>query len=876
MVDMTQRLAELTPAQRKLLKARLKNQSQGNEPIAIVGMSCRLPGADNLAAFWEMIRDGHQAFREMDPRRWDVERLYDSNPDTPARMSTKWFATLDEIGDFDCKFFGITPREAGKMDVQQRLLLETAWRAMEHAGIPADRLAGSNTGVFVGIGATDYSKMAAQRDDFYELFDVHVGTGNALSIAANRISYIFDFRGPSLAIDTACSSGLVCVHQAIESLRRGECDIALTGAVNAILSPETTIAFSKARMLSPTGQCRPFDAAADGYVRGEGAGMVMLKRLSDATRDGDRVLAVIRGSAVNQDGRTSGITAPNALSQQSCVRAAAADGSVDLTQVSYVEAHGTGTPLGDPIESQSLTKLFPQTSPRDRPCYVTSVKANIGHTETLSGIASLIKVVLMLNERTIPRQTGLTALNPNIRLEGSRVVINEENRPWEGPLVAGVNSFGFGGTNSHVLLEAAPAAAPAAAATSDRPKHILAVSSKSKEALPELAAAYAAQLESLPADRLGDFCAATTTTRVHFEHRAAMAVDAPEKALKMLSALAEDKRAAGMKRGHVQLTARPKIAFLFTGQGSQYPGMGKSLYETQPLFRETIDRCHEALRPHREHALKHVMFEDQTGLVNQTGYTQPALFALEYALAEVWRSWGVHPNLVMGHSIGEYVAACLAGVFSVEDGLALVAKRAELMQQMPPNGKMAVVFATRDRVEKIIAELGERIVVATANGPENNVISGDNELVDQALAACKAAGLGTQELRVSHAFHSPLMDPMLDEFEAFAATLTYNRPQIPIVANRTGEIAESMSFDAAYWRDHLRNCVEFEASIQAAAADGIHAFVEIGPTASLLGMGKRCVPDCDAVWAPSLRKGRGDWDTLLASVADSACVRSHY
>ncbi len=868
MVDMSQRLAGLTPAQRELLEARLKKKESVNEPIAVVGMACRFPGAPTLDEFWKLIVERRDSFRVMDPARWDVEGLFDSDPDTPGKMATKWFATLDNIGDFDAKFFSIAPREAGRMDVQQRLLLECAWESLEHAGIPADQLAGTATGVFVGIGATDYSKMAAQRDDFFELLDAHVGTGNALSIAANRISYILDLRGPSLAIDTACSSGLVCVHAAVNSLRSGESDVALAGAVNAIVSPETSIAFSKARMLSPTGRCRPFDAEANGYVRGEGAGLLVLKRLSDATRNGDKILAVIRGSAINQDGRTSGITAPNAISQQACIRAAAANGGINLADVTYVEAHGTGTPLGDPIEFQSLTKIFTQSDGSDRPCYVTSVKANVGHTETASGIASLIKVIKMMEAQTIPGQTGLTELNPNIKLDGSRLQIPRESTRWTGPLVAGVNSFGFGGTNSHLILEAAPVTAKTTSIdVAVRPQQLINVSAKSKDALPELAQLYADQLASIPEEQFADFCASTTTSRVNFDHRAAMVVNSKEQGLKLLQALAADKRGSGLKKGTVRLTSRPKVAFLFTGQGSQYPGMGKSLYDTHPGYRATIDRCDEILKDHREHSLKHVMFDDKTGLIAQTEYTQPALFALEYAVAKLWQSWGVQPSLVMGHSVGEYVAACMAGVFSLEDGLLLIAKRGELMQKMPPNGKMAVVFGTRERVEEVVQKIGGRIVVATANGPENNVISGESELVEKALAAFDEAGLGCQQLTVSHAFHSPLMDPMLDEFEKYAAKLQYKRPQLPIVANRTGKVTTE-AFDAAYWRDHLRNCVEFEASMKAAAEDGVHAFVEVGPTASLLGMGKRCIPDSDAIWAPSLRKGRDDWATILTSVAD--------
>ena len=431
MVDLAQRLAKLTPTQRQLLESRLKQKPQVAQPIAVVGMACRLPGAPNVDAFWKIICDGHNAFREVPPHRWDVDEFYDEDPETLGRMTTRRFALLDDVDQFDSLFFGIAPREATRMDPQQRLLLEVSWEALESAGLAPDRVAGSATGVFVGIGGTDYSKIPSQFDNYLEYIDAHVGTGNALSIAANRISYILDLRGPSLSVDTACSSAMVGLHMALQSLRNGDCDAALAAGVNLILSPEVTIAFSKARMLSPTGFCRPFDARADGYVRGEGCSVMVLKRLTDATRDGDNVLAVIRGSAVNQDGRTSGITAPNSLSQQACIRAALASAGLGPEHVSYVEAHGTGTPLGDPIEFQSLSKLFPRRSPADPTCYVASVKANVGHTETVSGMAGLMKVILMMNHGIIPAQSDLETLNENISLDGTRLQIPRETIPWE-------------------------------------------------------------------------------------------------------------------------------------------------------------------------------------------------------------------------------------------------------------------------------------------------------------------------------------------------------------------------------------------------------------------------------------------------------------
>jgi myxalamid-type polyketide synthase MxaB len=871
MMDVAQRVANLTAVQRQLLEARLKRRPEIAQPIAVVGMACRLPGAANLERYWELISSGRSAFQEIPADRWDVDEFYDRDPDTPGKMATRWCAFVEGVDQFDSLFFGITPREATRMDPQQRMLLEVSWEALEHAGLAPDQLAGTATGVFVGIGGTDYSKIPVQYDNYHELIDAHVGTGNALSIASNRVSYIFDLRGPSLSVDTACSSGMVGLHMAIQSLRAGECDTALAGGVNLILSPEVTIAFSKARMLSATGRCRPFDAEADGYVRGEGCGMLVLKRLTDATREGDNILAVIRASAVNQDGRTSGITAPNSLSQQACIRAALTAAGVDPAEVSYIEAHGTGTPLGDPIEVQSLSKLFPRRDAQEPPCYIASVKANIGHTETVSGIAGLIKVILMMRHGTIPPQAGLQHLNPNINLAGTRLEIPRSTIPWNATSrIAGVSSFGFGGTNTHVVLEAAeePAAEPIETAV-DRPRHILALSARTKDALPAIARAYHRRLTDLSHSRLADFCYSANVGRSHFNQRACLVAGSRSQLLEQLEALAAGKRATGLHRGEVSVPVKPKIAFLFTGQGAQYSAMGRALYQTHPRFRETLDECDAILNDDLNPSLNAVMFGDPpSGLLNETAYTQPALFALEFALARLWQAWGVEPAVMLGHSVGEYVAACLAGVFPLRDGLKLIAKRAQLMQQLPPTGMMAVIFANRERVGQAIAPYGDRVAIATANGPENNVISGEKRLIEAVVADFEKAGIGTQRLTVSHAFHSPLMDPMLDEFEAFAARIDYHRPAIPIVANRFGRLVETADFDAAYWRDHLRNAVEFADGMACIEEFGVHAYLEIGPATSLLGMGRRCVPHSTAAWVPSLRRGRDDWDTLLNAIAE--------
>ncbi len=787
-------------------------------------------------------------------------------------MSVRHIGSIKDVDQFDALFFGIAPREAARMDPQQRLLLEVAWEALEVAGLSPEAMSGQSTGVFVGIGAADYAKVFMHYENYYRCIDAHVGTGNALSIAANRVSYVLDLRGPSIAVDTACSSSTVAIHSAIQSLRNRECNAAIAGGVNLILTPETTIAFSKAHMLSTDGHCRPFDSGANGYVRGEGCGLLVLKRLTDATRDRDNILGIIRASAVNQDGRTSGITAPNARSQQAVIRAALAQARWMPDRVEYIEAHGTGTPLGDPIEMESLTRIFRRNHADDAPCYVSSVKANIGHTETVSGVAGIIKVLLMMQHGQIPAQLHFQQLNSHISLEGTRLEIPSSNREWHRngtPRTAGVSSFGFGGTNTHILLEES-VAAPMPIVERDRPQHLLTLSAKTETALDAILQSYGTYLSDHPKVQLADICHTANVGRSHFNHRLAVtAVDTAEMRDK-LAQLTEGKKPTGTWRRQTKAAASPKVAFVFTGQGSQYVQMGRELYDTQPTFRRTLEQCEDILRPWLERPLLSVLFpkDGEASPLDETAYTQPALFALEYSLAKLWMSWGIQPALVLGHSVGEYVAACIAGVFSLEHGLQLIAQRARLMQQLPRDGMMAVVFAPSARVEAALATCSDRVAIAAFNGPDNTVISGDIDTVRDLLDAFALEGIRTQALTVSHAFHSPLMDPMLDEFEAFAATLDYAAPKIPLVSNLTGTLMGKEPPSADYWRRHVRNPVRFAEGIELLKSHEIAAVLEVGPTSSLLGMARRCLPEFKAAWLPSLRKGQDDWSSMLASLAE--------
>ncbi|MFN8008642.1 MAG: type I polyketide synthase [Terriglobia bacterium] len=643
------------------------------DPIAIVGMSCRFPGGVTTPEeYWDLLREGRHAVGEIPADRWDVDALYDPNPKAPGKMHTRLGGFLNQVDQFDPKFFGISPREAIAMDPQQRLLLELSWEALEDSGIPPDSLSGSLTGVFVGITTTDYAKLIDFTDP--EHADVYAATGNALNAAAGRISFTLGLQGPCISMDTACSSSLVAIHTACQSLRSGECHLALAGGVNVILSPAPFILFTKWGMLAPDGRCKAFDAAADGFVRAEGCGLIVLKRLSDAVSDGDRILAVIRGSAVNQDGRSSGLTVPNGPAQQAVIRKALTVAGIQPSEIDYVEAHGTGTSLGDPIEVEALAEALSEGRSKENPLLIGSVKTNLGHLESASGVAGLLKVVLSLSHGELPKHLHLSEQNPRIPWDQIPVRVIRERSPWgrgEKKRRAGVSSFGFSGTNAHVVLEEGPEEEERAEGR-ERPRHLLALSGKSEEGLREVARRYEERLKGGGEERLGDICYTANSGRAHFGHRLAVVGESVEGICEQLREVAEGK-AAGI-RGQMSGTDRPRVAFLFTGQGSQYVGMGRELYETEAGFRRVMERCEEILKGEMEESLLGVLYGGG-GRMDETGYTQPVLYALEYGIADLWKRWGIEPSVVMGHSVGEYVAATVAGVMSLEEGLRLMAAR---------------------------------------------------------------------------------------------------------------------------------------------------------------------------------------------------------
>ena len=851
------------------MRARLETAERAaSEPIAVIGLGCRMPGGvETPEAFWDLLSGGVDAIREVPEWRWQAERYAAIGPEVAAATPRPRAGFLDRLDAFDAHFFGIAPREAVTMDPQHRMVLETAWEALECAGQAPDRLKGSLTGVFVGITAIDYAVHVRMADP--SLLDVYSATGSALNAAAGRLSYVLGLNGPSMSVDTACSSSLTAVHLACQSLRLKESDLALAGGVNTLIIPDWFVSMARWGMLAPDGRCKAFDAGADGMVRAEGCGIVALKRLSDAISAGDRVLAVIRGSAVNQDGPSSGLTVPNGPAQEAVIRQALRAARVKPADISYVEAHGTGTPLGDPIELEAIDAVMGEGRAPGIPLVIGAVKTNIGHLEAASGMAGLIKVILALQHGEIPPNLHFQSLNPAITLSNLQVVVPTAAIPWPAthqPRLAGVSSFGLSGTNAHVVLAEAPAPRPR---ETERPIHLLAISARSAAALRTQAARWAEALNLDPAVHPGDVAHSANTGRSAFSHRAALVGGSIAQFTGQLAALAAGNPAPAMVTGHVRPKDRPRVAYLFTGQGSQYAGMARELYRAQPVFRESLDRSDALLRSELERPLLsviHPQTPEDAALINQTAYAQPSLFAIEYALHDLWAAWGIKPAAVMGHSVGEYVAACVAGVFDLEDGLKLIAARGRLMQALPPGGEMAAVMADEDHVRQAVLSRFPDISIAAVNGPASAVISGPGSSVRQAMALLLAGGVSSQPLTVSHAFHSSLMDPMVDAFVSMAGGITFKGPRIPLVSNLMGRVFEDGEIpEAGYWARHLREAVRFADGLKALDARGFTIFLELGPAAVLTGLGRRCLPDSGTTFLPSLRRERSDWHELLAS-----------
>src|SRR5579884_2780128 len=805
------------------------------EPLALIGIGCRFPGkANDPAGFWDLLVNGVDAITEVPPARWNKKFFYDPEMGKPGKAHACWGGFVEGIDQFDAAFFGISLREAAHMDPQQRLVLETAWEALEDGGQVLERLAGSKTAVFVGISSWEYSFAQVSFRD-RGVIDTYTNTGGSLSIAANRISYCFDLRGPSVAVDTACSSALVAVHLACKSIWEEGCPLALAGGVNALLLPDWYVGFSRLGMLSPDGRCHAFDAAANGFVRGEGAGMIVLKPLSRALADKDRIYAVIRGTAVNQDGRTPGLTVPSQEAQEALLRQAYQNAGVPPEAVQYIESHGTGTPVGDPIEARALGRVLSANRPADRPCLVGSVKTNIGHLEAGSGIAGVIKTALALHHRCIPGNLHFHQPNPSSDCAQLRLRVPTRPEPWpasDNPATAGVNSFGYGGTNAHVVLQEAPSASGVASAPRDsqalgaltRPRSpiLLPLSARSPQALQALAESWRQFVADCPADvSLHDLAYNAAHRRSHHDYRLALVAHSRKELAEQLAAASSEPMTARQ---------RPRLAFVCSGQGPQWWAMGRQLLEQESIFRATLSRCDEIVRALGSWSLMEELTADEDrSRMAVTAISQPAIFALQAALADLWRSWGVQPEAVLGHSVGEVAAAYLAGVFTLEDAVRVIYQRGRCMELAPSRGRMLAAGIPPEEARQLIAPYGEHLSLAAVNSPVSVTLSGEARPLEEIARVLERRQVFCRFLQVQYAFHSAQMDPVRDELLASLRGIQPRPAKLPLFSTVQGRRIDGPEMGPEYWWLNVRQTVQFAPAVELLLDWGCDTVVELSP-----------------------------------------------
>jgi acyl transferase domain-containing protein/acyl carrier protein len=838
------------------------------EAIAIIGMAGRFPGAQNIHQFWHNVRNGVESRRVFTGAELSIPAEIRAHP----HYVNSGFV-LDDIDLFDAEFFDISPRQAQLTDPQQRVFLECAWEALEDSGINPDTYAGL-IGLYAGANMSEYIGLAATQVRTGVVNQLLVRWHNDKDSLTTHTAYKLNIKGPCVTVQTACSTSLVAVHMAAQSLLNYECDVALAGGVTIRVPHYQGYIYEEGAIFSPDGHCRTFDARAQGTVFGNGVGVVVLKRLSDALADRDHIWAVMKGSAVNNDGSQKiAFSAPSVAGQRDVITEALSVAAVDPESIGYVEAHGTGTPIGDPIEVTALTQAFGTGSGKKGFCALGAVKTNIGHAGSAAGIASLIKTVLALTHRELPPSLHFRQPNPEIDFANSPFYVNTRLNNWPTPgqpRRAGVSSFGVGGTNAHVILEEAPQNLPGRP-EHDRPAHVLTLSGKTAQALADQVRRYGDYLSSQTALNPAAVCYTTNVGRGHFAHRLVVVADDRAALSDTLAAYHPEHPVPGLVTGQARAEP-PNIAFLFPGQGPQYVDMGRELYETHPLFRQIMTECDAILYPWWGKSLLDMLYgEDKAEhdrLLDEATYAQPALFALEYALAKLWQSWGVAPEVVIGHSMGEYAAACFAGVFSLADGLKLIAERGRLMQTQTEAGQMVAVLASAAEVAPLIAPFAGEVSIGVINTPHNVVISGRSAGVQQAVDVLQAAGLKIRTLKIYVASHSPLMDRILDAFEAVVREVALHRPRIKVTSNLTGTIVSEELTRPAYWRDHLRQSVQFARGMATLADLGINTFIEVGPKPTLLGLGQQCLPDADErAWLPSLYPAQArDWTQLLTSL----------
>ncbi len=830
-------------------------------PVAIVGVGMQMPGGvQDLQAMWQLLAEGRNTVTDIPKTRWDVEKYFDADPEVPGKSYTNKGSFIDSPDLFDRAFFRASPEEAAKMDPQHRLLLETSWVALENAGVLKSELLESKTGVFVGIGPTQYPSHFQQKEQLTNYDAVGIPT----SFSAGRISYFLGLNGPSMAIDTACSSSLTAIHSAVQSLRNGECNMALAGGVNLLLDPDIYLMLAETRSLSPDGICKAFSANADGFGRGEGCGMIVLRPLADALERKDPILGVIKGTAVNHDGASSGITVPSGKAQERVLKDALLNARLNPEQIDYVECHGTGTDLGDPIEVESLQRVYGRG--RNKDLLIGSVKSNVGHLEPAAGMAGIIKVLACLQNNYLPKTLHAEKLNPKIDWKGNGVAVLQYGQAWEkneNPRRAGVSSFGISGTNAHIILEEAPAEASEEVEETKlpaRPYQLLTVSGEGEEALQGQLAKLKTHIESHSEQSLEALAYGLSTTRSHFRSRLGLVVSDKESLLAKLSGPI-----------HPIRTSPGKLAFLYTGGGSQYTGMAKELYETEKTFATTFDECLSLIHQETGEDFKQIIFASastaEAAKLDQIDYMLLALFAVEYSLTRLWQSWGIEPDILMGHSLGELVAATVAGVFSLEDGIRLVAARGQLMASVKQAGKMATVEASIAELQPYL-DKEPSVSVAGENGPRQTLISGAAAGIESMADQLKNSDIKVKVLPISQASHSPLMEEILPAFRQVASQITYHAPQYPIISNVSGKLAGEEIQSPDYWTDHIRQTVLFSSGMQTLEQEGVTTYLEMGAEPSLVGMGGHCVTNSeDCQWLASLQSEGSDEETILKSVA---------
>lgn len=835
------------------LEAAESRAAARREPIAIVGMGCRLPGADDPNELWRLVRDGRDAIIETPLDRWDTRAIFDDAPDAPGKVATRWGGFLDGIDRFDAAFFGISPREAEQMDPQQRVLLEVAWEALEDAGQSVDDLAGTDTGVFVGVHSHSDDYYTVQSGDPAGL-DLYSGTGTSHSVISGRLSYLFDLRGPSMAIDTACSSSLVAVHLAVQSLRSGESSLAIAGGVNVMIDPTFTMVASRMRMMSPRGRCRPFDVGADGFVRAEGCATVVLKRLSDAVADGDRIHATIAGSATNQDGRSNGLTAPNSLSQQAVIRGALDNAGLAPADVDVVETHGTGTPLGDPIEVEALAAVFADgpPAPRSTDPAITlgALKSNVGHTEGAAGVAALVKTVVSMRAGEVVPMVHFTEPNPLLALD-DRFVVPTEVGPWPARgdrRVAGVSSFGWSGTNAHVIVTEPPVPQPERddvdqPADSGDELLVLPISARHGDALRDLVGAFRELLDREP-ENVRRICATAARRRSHHDHRIAVVGRSVVELTDALDAFSNGDAHGGLSAGS-DARGAGLLTFVCAGQGGQWVGMARDLLVEDPVFSDAIDRCSAAMAPFVDWSLRDVLTGADETRLDDIDVVQPTLFAVQVALAASWARWGIVPDSVVGHSMGEVAAAHIAGALTLDDAARVICERSRLLRTISGRGAMAVVELDVPTLTEHLLGYEDRLSIAVSNAPTSTVVSGDPAALDELMQRWDADDTFCRRVKVDVASHSPQVEPLLPTLIDALTSVRSQPSTASFMSTVTADYAGDGTLDGSYWAGNLRQPVRFADAVTALIDDGSGRFVELGPHPTLVSAVDGALRDTD-------------------------------